>query len=142
MNEQNQLTAVAKRRPGRALLWLGMLVALAGLAIYIVLFNAKVLVTPWYAPILASIGVALLLLALVRARSIWRWAALVLFTFFAAAQWLMLLVVLATPAYTGPVKAGQPFPEFSATLADGSSFTQNDLKGDQNTAMVFYRGWW
>jgi len=119
-----------------------MLVALAGLAIYVALYNIRVLVAPWYAPILASVGVALLLLALVRGRTIWRWAALVLFTLFAAAQWFLVLFALATPTYTGPVKSGQPFPEFTTTLADGSTFTQNDLKSDQNTVMVFYRGWW
>jgi hypothetical protein len=140
MNEQNQLAR--SRHPGRTLLWLGMLVAVSGLALYIVLFNLKVLHAPWYAPILASVGVVLVLLALVRARSIWRWAALVMFTLFAAAQWLMMLFVLATPTYTGPVKARKPFPEFATTLADGSPFTQDDLKGDQNTVMVFYRGWW
>jgi hypothetical protein len=142
MNEQYQLGVAASRRPGRAFLWLGMLVAVAGLALYIVLFNVKVLVAPWYAPILASVGVALLLIALVRERTIWRWAALVLFTLFAASQWFLLLYAVATPAYTGPVKSGQPFPEFTTTLANGSTFTQNDLKGDQNTMMVFYRGWW
>jgi peroxiredoxin len=52
----------------------------------------------------------------------------------------MLLVVFALPPYTGPVKAGQPFPEFATTLADGSSFTQNDLKGEQNTALFFFNG--
>jgi hypothetical protein len=119
-----------------------MLVALAGVVIYIVLFNAKILITPWYTPICATVGVLFLLLALVRARTIWRWAALVFFILFAAAEWGMLLVAFSTPAYTGPVKAGQPFPEFTTTLADGSTFTQSDLKGEQNTVMVFYRGWW
>jgi hypothetical protein len=139
MNDQSQ---VAARRSGRGLLWLGMLVALSGVVVYFVLFNNNILIAPWYVPGLATVGVVLLLLALVRARTIWRWAAFVLFIGFAALLWVMVLVVLATPAYTGPVKTGQPFPDFATARADGTTFTQADLKGDQNTVMVFYRGWW
>jgi hypothetical protein len=138
MIDQNRL--VVDRRRGRGLLWLGMIVALSGIVIFFVLLYAKILIAPWYVPILASLGAALLLVALVRAQSIWRWTAFLLFTAFAAAVWVMLLVVFALPPYTGPVKAGQPFPEFATTLADGSSFTQNDLKGEQNTAMFFFNG--
>src|SRR5215813_8167031 len=128
MSDQNRLAV--DRRPGRRLLWLGMVVALSGIVIFFVLLNARILIAPWYIPILASLGAGLLLLSLVRARSIWRWAAFLFFAAFATAVWVMLLVVLATPAYAGPVKGGQPFPEFATTLADGSSFSQNELKGE------------
>jgi len=141
MNEQTQLAT--RRKPGRALLWLGILVALSGFVLYFVLvFGLKVLVAPWYSPILATVGVVLVLFSLVRARTFWRWGALVIFTLFAASQWFGMLFALATPAYTGPVKSGQPFPEFATTLADGTTFTQSDLQGDQHTVMVFYRGYW
>ena len=141
MNEQIQ--PATGRKPGRALLWLGILVALSGFALYFVLvFGLKVLVAPWYSPILATVGVGFVLLAIVRARSAWRWIALVFLTLFAASQWFGMLYEFATPAYTGPVKSGQPFPVFATTLADGTAFTQFDLQGDQNTVMVFYRGYW
>ena len=84
---------------------------------------------------------ALIILAVMRSRSIWRWTALVIFTLFVAFQWYALLA-MRTPAYTGPVKDDEPFPAFASTLADGSAFTQDDLKGDQNTVMVFFRGHW
>ena len=142
MNDQNRIAVATKSHPGRIYVWLGMLVALAGVAVYFIQFNAKILRTPWYTPICATIGVALVLLALVHSRTIWRWAALVFLTLFAAAEWAMILVAFSTPAYTGPVKVGQPFPEFATKLADGSTFTQNDLKGEQNTVMVFFRGHW
>ena len=138
MSDQNRLAV--DRRPGRRLLWFGMVVALSGIVIFFVLLNAGILIAPWYIPILASLGAGLLLLSLVRARSIWRWAAFLLFTAFATVVWVMLLVVLATPAYTGRVKGGQQFPEFATALAGGSSFTQNELKGEQNTVMVFFNG--
>jgi hypothetical protein len=119
-----------------------MLVAVAGLVIYAAQFHAKVMKTPWYAPILATVGAALVVLALVRSRSVWRWAAAVFFMLFATAEWVFLLVLLSTPAYTGPAKAGQPFPAFATTLADGSPFTQDHLKGEQSTVLVFFRGRW
>jgi hypothetical protein len=139
MNDLNKTTA---RHPGRSLLLLGMLLAIAGPVVMMSLtFAAKILVTPWYAPILGTLGVAMIIVALTRSRSIWRWIAVVIFMAFVGFQWWALLA-MRTPAYTGPVKVGGPFPEFATTFANGSTFTQKDLIGDQNTVMVFYRGHW
>jgi hypothetical protein len=139
MNDLNKTTG---RHPGRSLLLLGVFLAVAGPAVMILLmFAAKILITPWYAPLLGTLGVALIVLALTRSRSIWRWTAVVIFTVFVGFQWYVLLA-MRTPAYTGPVKDGEPFPAFATTLADGSAFTQDDLKGGQNTVMVFFRGHW
>ena len=141
MNDRNRISAEAPQHPGRMFLLLGALLPLAGIAIYVILFNAKVLTAPWYVPLLATAGVALLVLSLARSRSIWRWSATVFFTLLAAGEWLMLLVVLAAPPYAGP-KAGDSFPAFSTTRDDGSPFTQANLKGDKNSVMVFFRGRW
>ena len=139
MNELSQTTA---RHPGRSLLLLGVLVAVAGpVLMFLLMFAAKILITPWYAPLLGTLGVALIVLALMRSRSIWRWTALVIFTLLAGFGWWALFA-MGLPAYTGPVKDGQAFPAFATTLADGSAFARDDLKGDQNTVMVFFRGHW
>ena len=138
----NDLHKTTTRHPGRSLLFFGMFLAIAGPVLMMLLtFAAKILITPWYAPLLGTLGVALIVLALMRARSFWRWTAVVIFTLLVGFQWWALLA-MRTPAYTGPVKDGQPFPAFATTLADGSAFTQADLKGDQNTVMVFFRGHW
>src|SRR5215471_13347532 len=138
----NDLNKTTPRHPGRSLLLLGVFVAVAGPVLMMLLtFAAKVLITPWYVPLLGTLGVALIVLALMRSRSIWRWTAVVIFTLLVAFQWWALLA-MARPAYTGPVKDGQPFPAFATTLADAAAFTQADLKGDQNTVMVFFRGHW
>jgi len=142
MIDHNPAPPDARRHSGRLYLFLGALLAAAGLVIYAVQFRAKVLTTPWYVPILATTGVALAVLALVRSRSVWRWAAAGLLTLFAAAEWVFLLVLFGTPAYTGPAQAGQPFPEFTTTRADGSLFTPDDLIGGKNTVLVFFRGRW
>jgi hypothetical protein len=142
MNEHNPTSPDTRRHPGRLLLVLGPLVALAGLVIYYIQLRARVLTVPWYAPLLATAGLALVLLALARSRSGWRWAAAVFLTLFVAAEWLILLVALRAPAYAGPVQVGQPFPEFTSTLADGTTFDQDSLKGKQNTILIFFRGRW
>jgi peroxiredoxin len=46
------------------------------------------------------------------------------------------------PAYTGPVAVGTAMPTFSTTLADGSHFDQDSLRGEQNTVLLFFRGKW
>src|SRR5262249_12876618 len=138
----NDLYKTTARHPGRSLLLLGVFLAVAGPVLLMLLtFAARILITPWYAPVLGTLGVALIILALMRSRSIWRWTAVLIFTLFVAFQWYALLA-MRTPAYTGPVKDGEPFPAFATTLADGSTFTQDDLKGNQNTVMVFFRGHW
>jgi len=142
MNDLNRTSAGTLRHPGRPLLLLGVLVALAGPVLLILLvFAAKILITPWYGPLLGTLGLALIILALKRSRSIWRWTAAVLVTLLVGFQWWALFA-MALPAYTGPVKHGDPFPAFATTLADGSAFTLADLQGDQNTVMVFFRGHW
>jgi hypothetical protein len=142
MNEINQTPAGVRRHPGRLFLLLGMLLPFVGIAIYAFQVQAKVLHTPLYIPILATAGLLLIILALVQSRSIVRWLAAVIFTAFAAMLWAVFGVLMNVPEYTGPVKPQQPFPNFSTTLADGSTFTQDNLKGSQNTIMVFFRGRW
>ncbi len=135
-------TAVATRQfPGRPYAWLGVGAAVIGPVLYTIQIGAKHLTVPWYAPILATVGLALSLFAVVQARSAWRFVGLGLCGLLAAGQWF---VVLSSrlPAYTGPVSVGHTLPEFSATLADGTHFDPSDLVGEQNTAMVFFRGRW
>jgi len=67
--------------------------------------------------------------------------ALLLVLLLAGAEWAFLLAS-RLPAYTGPVAAGQPFPEFTTVRADGKPFARRDLDGDQNSVLVFFRGRW
>src|SRR5262245_10826445 len=137
MNDLHKPTA---RHPGRSLLLVGVLVAISGPVLMILLtFAAKILIANWYGPLLGTLGVALMVMALMRSRSVWRWTALVIFTLLAGSGWWALFA-MRLPAYTGPVKNGEPFPAFASTLADGAAFTQEHLKGDQHTVMVFFRG--
>jgi hypothetical protein len=127
---------------GRFYLWLGIGLVFVGPILYFVQLWLKLLSVPWHVAVLATAGVGLLSLALLRQPSIWRFAALVLCGLLVAGEWYFLVAFTKLPAYTGPVSAGVSFPAFHTTLADGSSFDQDSLRGPQSTALVFFRGRW
>jgi hypothetical protein len=123
-------------------MWLGLLAAIAGLPLYMAQLSAEKLMTPWYAPALASLGAALVLLSLMRRLTVWRVIALLFVGFIAAGQWWFLLSYTRLPSATGRVVADRQLPDFTAHRADGKPFTQEDLKGDKDTILVFFRGRW
>jgi hypothetical protein len=134
-------TVAPPRSPGRLFLALGLGVAILGVIGYIVQIKAQNLTAPWYVPIAATLGLVLLIVSLWQKRTVWRVLALLLVTLLAGAEWTFLLM-MRLPAYTGPVTAGRPFPAFTTVRADGTAFTQHDLKGDQTNVLVFFRGRW
>jgi hypothetical protein len=127
---------------GRLLLWVGILAAVAGFVAYQFQMSAGRLTTPWYAAALATLGTVLILVSLLRRFTMWRVLALLLIGALTAGEWWFLLSYSKLPEYAGPAKAGQPFPVFTAARADGTPFTQDDLKGDRDTVIVFFRGRW
>jgi hypothetical protein len=120
---------------------LGLVLAVVGLGAYVAQVMASHLWAPWYLPLSGTLGVLLLVAALVQARSVWRWLALLLVLLLTGVEWSLLLG-LRLPPYTGPVAVGHSFPAFTTTRADGSPFTQRDLQADQHTVFVFFRGRW
>jgi hypothetical protein len=133
---------VARSR-GRLCLWLGVGLSLFGLVLYFVqTFQFKQLVTPWYMPILFTLGV---LLALVSAcqRPTWtRVIALLVLALLSAGEWYFILSMSRLPDYKGPVQVDKKIPEFTTTFANGSSFSEKDLQKGTPTVLVFYRGHW
>jgi hypothetical protein len=113
-----------------------------GLAIYIVQIRMGQLIVPWYLPILATIGVALMAVSVARRRGIARIVGLALFVLVCGFEWFFLLVVAKSPGYRGPATPGQSVPSFAATLADGQPFTSEDLRGGESTVLTFFRGRW
>jgi hypothetical protein len=107
---------------------------------YAVQLSLHRLIIPWYMPALAMLGVLCLIISLWQRRSLWRWLGLLLVVLLAGAEWAFLLQA-RLPAYTGPV-AGHSFPAFTTERTDGTSFTQDDLKGNQDNVLVFFRGRW
>jgi hypothetical protein len=134
-------SALPRRYPGRLFLWLGLALTALGLAAYVMQLSQKNLTTPWYLPASATIGLLLVLVALFQARSVWRFLALVLVFLFAGAEWTFLLGT-RLPDYSGPVAQGEAFPDFKTVQSDGTPFTQENLVGDKDTVMVFFRGRW
>jgi peroxiredoxin len=52
------------------------------------------------------------------------------------------LFFLAATVFAGPLKVGEPAPEFSLTSSKGSLSSLKDHAGKSNVVLVFYRGYW
>jgi 4-amino-4-deoxy-L-arabinose transferase-like glycosyltransferase len=126
---------------GRRLGVAGVVIAALGLAAYVVQIASQRLFMPWYMPMMATIGVALIVASFWQRSTVWRGLALVVVLLLTGAEWTMLLAT-RLPPYTGPVAVGQAFPTFATKRADGKLFTQADLLGDQTNVLVFFRGRW
>ena len=128
---------------GRGFMWLGIVVTLLGVVTYAaLLIGAQLLHMPWYAPLLAIVGVGLTFIAVRRKPGVWRYAALFFCCLLVIAEVWFLFSYTKLPKYAGPAVTGQPFPEFTTRLVDNTVFTNNDFVGQKNTALVFYRGHW
>ena len=131
------------RSRGRSWLWLGVGLFLLGVVLFFVqAFVFKHLVTPWYMPILFTLGVLLAVVS-VRQRPTWtRVIALVVLALLCAGEWYFILSMSRLPEYKGPVEVDKKIPEFTTTFADGGPFTEKDLQKGTPTVLVFYRGHW
>jgi hypothetical protein len=142
------MTAVAaapqvnQRSRGRTSFWAGICICLLGLVLATIQFGLKYLFVPWYSPVLATLGALLLLVAVAIRVSVPRVIGLVLVAAFAGLQWYFLVALIKLPPYEGPARAGEPFPAFTATLADARPFTEADLKDGSWHVLVFFRGRW
>ena len=120
----------------------GVLLFLLGPPIYVVQFQWKHLTAPWYVPIMATAGVALMGASVWRRRGIARTIGVLFFAIVCGLEWFLLSVGTATPLYSGPAETGRKVPEFTTSLADGTPFTEKDLKRGTPTVLLFFRGRW
>ena len=111
---------IPQRSLGRAWTLLGLGLAVLGVVGYAVQLWLRQLTTPWYLPVLTTLGLVCVGVSLWRTHTLWRWLALVLLLLLAGGSWAF-LVATRLPDYTGPVAVGQPFPSFATTRAVASS---------------------
>ncbi len=141
--ENLQPVAPTTSTPRRQPLFLGgLLLFLAGPALYAVQISLGQLWTAWYMPLLASLGVVLMIASVRQRRSVWRGAALAFFALLCGSEWYLMLVAAKTPAYTGPAQPGSKLPPFAAMLADGTPFSNQDVEQEIRSVLVFNRGRW
>jgi hypothetical protein len=126
---------------GRLLLVSGLTIGALGVGAYALQLSLQRLAFPWYVPAMALLGGALVAVSLWKRRTVWRAIALLAVLLLAGAEFAI-LNALRLPAYTGPITLGRPLPAFEARRTDGTSFSQNDLVGDQHNVLVFFRGRW
>jgi hypothetical protein len=143
MGTTSGLTVEKPRYPGRWYAVLGIVIALLGLLGYALqIYVLKLLVVPWYAPVFGLVGAGLLVFSLFQARSILRIVGVILFGLLAVGVCYFVLAFSRLPEYTGPVKEKKPVPVFKTVRADGTPFTQKDLRRGKDTVMIFFRGRW
>jgi hypothetical protein len=131
------------RSRGRWLWLFGIGLLILGVAGYVYqLMAMKQITTPWYVPILGTIGVMLMLVGFGMRPTITRGLGVAVVALLCAFQWYALIVLAAVPPYTGPVQASQPIPAFTTALADGRPFTDQDLREGRRSVLVFFRGRW
>lgn len=141
-NDPGALSA-SRRLTYHWLLFLGgVLLFIIGLVAYPLQFRAKNLATPWYIPILSTLGLSLMIVSLWRRRGVARAILLVLFALFCGFEWYTIAIAMRSPAYTGPARTGRTLPSFQAKLADGTPFTQENLEQGTTSVLLFYRGHW
>ena len=141
--ENLQTVAPTISLPRRRPLFLGGLVLfLAGPVLNAVQILLKHLWTPWYVPVLASLGVVLMIVSVRQRRSVLRGAALAFFVLLCGGEWYLMLVAAKTPAYTGPAQPGSKLPPFATVLADGTPFTNKNVEQEIRSVLVFNRGRW
>jgi hypothetical protein len=129
------------RSRGRLWLWLGVGLFLIGFVLYFLQTSLlKHLVTPWYVPILFTLGVLLALVSVRQRPTRTRVVTSVVLALLCAGEWYFILSVSRLPEYKGPVQVDKKIPEFTTTFADGSSFTEKDLQKGTPTVLVFNRG--
>ena len=134
-----ETTSPPRRRP---LFLVGLLLLVVGPAVYFVQVVLKHLWTPWYVPLLASLGMVFMIASVWQRRGAWRCIGLILCALLCGGEWYLMLVAIKSPDYTGPVRLGVKLPEFAATLADGRSFTSKDVEDEGRSVLIFFRGRW
>src|SRR5688572_28306094 len=92
-------TANVRRRP---LFLFGFLLFVLGPVLNFVQLRVGQLWTPWYVPVLASVGVLLMIASLRQRRSVLRLVGLVVFVVVCGLEWYLFAVKLKAPEYSGP----------------------------------------
>jgi hypothetical protein len=134
--------AATARPRGRGYFWAGIGACLLGLGLMVAQFKFKQLGTPWYCPVLATVGCYLLLVSLFQHCNVVRILALGLVTAVAGLEWYFLIELMKLPAYDGPAQPGTKVPQFASTRADGRPFTDADLHDGTRRVLTFFRGRW
>src|SRR5947209_3153331 len=87
---------------GRGYFWLGLVLGVLSPFLYVAQLRTGRLFVPWYIPLLGTTALVLMEVALVRARSIWRFLGVGLLGLLAVGEWAFILTS-KLPVYAGPV---------------------------------------
>jgi hypothetical protein len=135
---------VAEKKPswGRNYLWAGVALCVLAVGLVIVQYGVGLLIVPWYAPVLTTLAVILVVCSLAKRRTVVRFVAAGLIGLLAGLEWHFLTSLSKLPEYQGPAQVGQQIPAFETKLADGQPFADQDLRDSRTSVLVFFRGRW
>src|SRR5262249_24565610 len=94
---------VSRHRPCTFFLLVG-LIFLVGPTMYAAQLSQSRLTTPWFVPILATLGVFCMVVSVLQRRGLLRTVGLVICALLCAFEWFMILVVFSAPSYSGPAQ--------------------------------------
>jgi peroxiredoxin len=142
-SSRDHSSASASDRSNLSLLfWSGAIVSVAMIPMFFALaFGARILITPWYLPIMGTAAALGVLYATSRSWRWWRVAIAIVCVALACFEWF-LMSATRLPDYQGPLAAGGSLPAFHATLADGTPIDESYFRQNRKTAIVFFQGRW
>ena len=129
----------ARRWP---LFLMGLALFLAGPILNAIEVTNGRLTMPWYLPILASLGVLFMIASVWQRGGLLRISGLVIFAVLCGLIWFFVLVMSKVPNYTGPAQPGKKIPAFTTKLADGRTFSSDELEEGDRSVLLFFRGRW
>ena len=142
----SQTTTPATAPPASGSRWplfiIGLVIFILGPVSMMIQMQMGYLRTSWQMPILASIGVLLMLASVMQRGGVLRILGFGVFFVLTALMWFMTLVMIRVPEYAGPATVGKKIPAFETSLATGESFSNKDLEKGESTVLVFFRGHW
>src|SRR5262245_33861364 len=139
---QQITTPAVERSRGRGWLWLGILAAVLAVVASFVQIQLRILLVPWYAPVVTTLGLIFVIASLAQRPSVTRIIFLVLIVALAGLEWYFVAYLSKLPDYAGPARPGQNIPAFETALADGRTFTDHDLRDGTSSVLTFFRGRW
>src|SRR5437870_2104247 len=102
MNNMQPGTTAVSAPPRRwPLFLLGIALFVLGPAIYVLQFFLHSLRVPWHVPVLASLGVVLMVVSVRRRPGVVRMIFLALFVLVCAFEWFFVLIATRSPEYAG-----------------------------------------
>lgn len=135
-------TSAPQRSAGRGLLWVALGLVVLSVVLCIVQYSLGRLMIPWYLPGLTTLAALLVLVSLLRWRTVVRIVLFLLLAALAGMEWHFLLSAARLPDYAGPGTSRKDAAAVSDHAGLRRSLHRRRLARRRARALIFYRGRW